>query len=122
VTGSDRAYRHRRGDTRILEALLAGSSYVQAAAYAGVSEKTVRRRMADPGFRRQLGRAQDETLGRARRRLVALVPGAVNTVRDLADDAGVPAATRLRACEVLLARGDPRPQRLEAAVAVVPST
>jgi hypothetical protein len=121
VTGPDRIYRHRRGDARILEALLAGSSYVQAAAFAGVGEKTVRRRMADPAFRRELMRHQDEVLGRARRRLIALIPGAVNTVRDLADDAEVPAATRLRACEVILSRADPVPARVETAVTVAAS-
>jgi hypothetical protein len=103
-----------------MEALLAGTTYEDAARRAGVSERTVRRRMADATFRQELMRHQDETLGRARRRLVALVPGAVEVVRDIVDDQAAPAAARLRACEVILARGDPLPQRLKATVAVAP--
>ena len=43
--------RHRDADDLVAAALASGRSYREAGASAGVSERTVRRRVADPGFR-----------------------------------------------------------------------
>jgi hypothetical protein len=93
--------------------LAAGGTYDQAAEYAGLSTRTVKRRMAEPGFRDELHRHGQETLDRLRRRTVSLATGALETLRDVAVDRNVPAAARVRACELILARADPLSQAVE---------
>ncbi len=44
----------KRGDDRVLQALAQGKTYGEAAKEAGVSRKTVQRRMASPIFRAEL--------------------------------------------------------------------
>ena len=50
----------KRADTLILLAHLAGRRIADIATEAGVSERTVRRRLADPAFRRQVDEARAE--------------------------------------------------------------
>jgi hypothetical protein len=122
MTGSDRSYRHRRGDTRILQALLAGASYVEAARVAGVGERTVRRRMADPEFRWQLAHHRAELLAVLRRRTVALAHQALDSLGEVIADEYAPPAARIAAARTILERADPLPQRVVADVALATST
>jgi hypothetical protein len=86
----------------VLVALLAaGRSYDEVAAEAGVSRRTIVRRMADPSFQREVraarARVLDEVLG-------LLAKEAAATVRTLVAlrDGAEGDATRLGACRTLL--------------------
>jgi hypothetical protein len=52
-------------DGRLIAALVSGARAGKAAEHAGVSLRTVRRRMKDPTFRRKLAKARDALLERA---------------------------------------------------------
>jgi transposase len=71
------------GDAVLVAALAAGATYVEAAKQAGVSERTVRRRMDDAEFRRQVDQARAEVLAQATARLSAASVEAVETLRGL---------------------------------------
>jgi hypothetical protein len=122
VTGSGArsGYRPRRGDAKIMQMLLAGGTYQEAAVHAGIGERTVVRRMSDPHFVAELRRAQDQMLAAARRRAVWLASGAVEILKAVADDNTAPAGARVRAAEILWSRADPAPQRIDLAVTPSP--
>lgn len=101
----------RRGEAQVLAALAAGQTYRQAADAAGISERTVKRWVAERAdFREELATLRRLALedaatvlslaaGEAARRLcsLALEPASASVL---------PAHTRLRACvEVLAAAG-----------------
>lgn len=85
------------GDAALVVALAAGLSNAEAAAQAGVSPRTLGRRMGDPVFRAKVEEAQQEILGRAVRRLCAAVEDAVVELHRLALK-GESESTRIRAC------------------------
>ena len=89
VAEKNRAARRRRGDEQILSALAAGKSYREAAREAGLSYKTVQRRVADPLFRAEL-----DDLKR-------------NVVRQAAAHIANAATSAVAALEALLADRDP---------------
>jgi hypothetical protein len=75
-----------RGDNLVIDALLRGQTYRQAAVHGGVSERTVKRRMADPGFRRRLQEAAVEAEKSLRRRVTASAEaGVMKLVQILGD-------------------------------------
>jgi hypothetical protein len=87
MAGSDRS----RADGALLEALLAGRTTGQAAADAHVSERTVRRRLNDPGFQRQLAEARAARYERVLDRTSEYVAAALTQLgRFLIDDANNP--------------------------------
>ncbi len=65
-----------KGDVALIAALLRGLSNAEASQEAGVSERTLYRRMQDPGFRRQLTNARS-----------AVVAQTVNTLSAASDEA-----------------------------------
>jgi hypothetical protein len=71
------------GDGVLIAALAAGATQEDAAAQAGVSERTVRRRLDDPGFSRQVSAARAEMVARAVAQLAAASTEAVETLRGL---------------------------------------
>ena len=71
------------GDAVLVAALAAGCTYEDAARQAGVSERTVRRRLDDPGFRKQVDAARGEMISRAVAQLSAAATEAVGTLREL---------------------------------------
>jgi hypothetical protein len=73
----------RSGEGVLLAALAAGASYVDAAKQAGVHERTVRRRMDDPDFRRQVDQLRGEVVARAVAMLSSASVEAVETLRRL---------------------------------------
>lgn len=99
MAGSGRIGAH---DDQILKALLEGASQREAADRVGVSERTVRRRVADPGFQRRLQEAQAEILKRMQRRVVASAIRAVGTLDEIAQDAEQAAMVRVNAARTLL--------------------
>lgn len=73
----------KRGEEPLLTALAAGSPVDQAAKAAGLSPRTVYRRLAEPGFRSRLATARDELASEALSELAGCAPEAVATLRRL---------------------------------------
>ena len=70
-------------DSALVAALAAGFTYSDAGAAAGVSERTVRRRMTDPQFRSQVEAARTDLVSRAVGLAADSVVEAVETLRTL---------------------------------------
>ena len=66
-----------------MAALAGGATYEDAAERAGVSERTVRRRLDDPAFRHRVDAARAEMLSRAVARLTGASVEAVEALRGL---------------------------------------
>jgi hypothetical protein len=73
----------RRGEEALLNALAAGRSVLQAAQAAGLSERTVYRRLASPAFQRRLAALRDELITAALGELVCCASQAVSKLRAL---------------------------------------
>lgn len=67
----------------LLAALSGGATQAEAAERAGVSERTVRRRLEDPAFGEQLDHAQSELVLQTLSRLTAGAVDAADTLRAL---------------------------------------
>lgn len=93
--------RVRSGDELILAALAAGLSQPAAARHAGVSERTVRRRLEDPSFAASVEQARGALVERTSAQLLGAAEHAVAALRDLLDTG--PPAVRVRAALGLLA-------------------
>jgi hypothetical protein len=89
-------------DAVLIDALMQGSTYDQAARAAGCGVATVNRRMRNDAFRRQLVEAQLATRDRVVRALVSSSPHAIRTLLQAVSDADVPWAIRVRAASALL--------------------
>ena len=77
----------RAGQTdAILEALSVGLPITEAARRAGCSERTVSRRLAEPGFRRELNAYRDRGVAEAVGVLSSAARKAVTTLVMLCDD------------------------------------
>ena len=72
-----------RGDEALLQALARGVSVKAAAAEAGVSVRTVYRRLANPGFQKRLTALRDELITSALGELVGCAASAVHTLEEL---------------------------------------
>ena len=75
--------RPRAGEQTLLNLLAAGRSVREAAAGAGVSERTVYRRLASPGFQKRLAAIRDELITAALGELVGCASQAVTKLRRL---------------------------------------
>jgi hypothetical protein len=83
-------------------ALAGGDSVAQAASKAGLSERTVYRRLQEPTFKRCIEDLRREMLERAAALLITATLLATKTLIDLVQDSTVSAAVRRRAgCAVL---------------------
>lgn len=97
-------------DHLILEQLLMGATQRQAAERVGISERTVRRHVADPVFQRVLMEQQAEAIKQVRRRITASAVGAAQVLMAITADReadGYPAraegaATRVSAARAVL--------------------
>lgn len=90
----------RAVDFRLLTALAAGATNREAGQVAGVSERTVRRRMADPGFRARVHDVRGEMLSRALGELTDASVEAAATLRKLLT--ARPPTVRLGAARAIL--------------------
>lgn len=92
----------RRGaqDEVLIAALAAGRSYAEAGGLAGVSGRTVARRMADVGFARLVADRRGEQVVAIAGRISSLSSEAVDAIRDCLSDTS--ASTRLAAAKLLL--------------------
>jgi hypothetical protein len=77
----DRPAARRRGDEVILAALAAGHSLGEAAKIAGLSRKTVQRRMADPLFRGELEEVKLQIVQQTAASLSDAATSAVHTLK-----------------------------------------
>jgi hypothetical protein len=88
-------------DEQLILALAAGGGVVDAARVAQVSERTVRRRMQDAGFREAVRKLRGELLERAVGRLTGLGLRAADQLGELMDS-GQREQTRLGAARATL--------------------
>ena len=97
--------RERRGqeDEVLVAALVAGHTYAEAGGVAGVSERTVRRRMADPGFAGVVSTRRGERVAAITGLLVTAGPEAIDVLRSCM--AAESETVRLRAAQLVLGLG-----------------
>lgn len=89
-------------DDLLLQAVLRGDSQVEAAKASGLSERSVRRHTAEPGFRAALRAARDESVRRTSDALADGAARAVATLTELVDDPEVTPAVRRAAARDLI--------------------
>jgi hypothetical protein len=99
-----RASGRRAADDKLLLTLACGATAEAAARQAGVSERTVYNRLADPAHRGRLQAVRADVLARAAGALTAAATEAVRTLLDL-QKPSVPPATRLGAARAVLELG-----------------
>lgn len=97
----------RRGEAPVAAALAQGATYAEAAAAGRVSERTVKRWIAErPAFRRMVAELNAACLEEARRRITAAAPLAADYLIALATEPASAAllspAVRLRAAQGLI--------------------
>jgi len=97
MTGSGRS----NADAVLLAHLVAGNTFAATANAAGVSERTVRRRMKDPEFKRHPDEARVEVVRCAVNRAAASAVEAVETMIGLMRN-GESGSVRLRAAKAVL--------------------
>jgi hypothetical protein len=99
------AHRGRKNaDEALLLALACGATLEAAAMKAGVSRRTVQRRLADPDFQRRLRDLRDDMVQRTAGMLTAAAGESVKTLLAL-QQATIPAAVRLGAARAILEIG-----------------
>jgi len=89
----------------LLLALACGATVEHAARKAGVGERTVYRRLADPEFRQRLHQLRVEMVQRTAGMLTGAGMGSVKTLVDLQNDVAVTAGVRRRAARDVLELG-----------------
>jgi hypothetical protein len=96
------AHRGRKGaDDALLLALACGATVENAARSAGVGERTVHRRLADPGFQRRLQGVRSDILQRMSGTATAAGLEALKTLLALQKEGMPPAVRRAAARDVL---------------------
>jgi hypothetical protein len=93
--------RRRRGETPLILALATGASVPQAALKAGLSERTVFRRLANPAFHKRIEAVRTDTVKRVSAMLIAASRLAAKTLLDLQDPKTPPAIRRRAARDIL---------------------
>lgn len=71
------------GEELLVAALAAGCSTVEAARRSGLSRRTVNRRLADPGFRREVTEARSRTVDAALGRVTESLAAAADALQTL---------------------------------------
>jgi hypothetical protein len=92
-------------DRILLQALACGATVETAASKAGVCERTVYRRLADPAFGQRLSQLRVEMLQRTADMLTGAGMASVKTLVELQSDVAVPAAVRRRSARDILELG-----------------
>lgn len=104
----------RRGaDAVVVATLAAGGTKREAAAAAGVGERTVYRRMSDPNFRQQVAEARAQLAAEVVTRAAGLAGRAMDTLADLLGDGN--AHIRLGAARTILTLAAEHGERAELA-------
>lgn len=92
-------------DEQILAALISAGSVRAAAQLAGVSEGTVRNRLADRDFRQKYDQMRGDLLQAASAGLLAKLDSATATLAALMNDSLTADSTRLNAADAILRHG-----------------
>lgn len=82
---------------RAIEALLSEATIRDAAEKAGLGETTLYRYLADPNFKAELRKRQNEALAAVTASLVGMSEKAVRVLRDVLDDPEIPPTAKVRA-------------------------
>ena len=93
--------RRDRSDATLIAGLLAGRTIAEAAAAAGMGERTARRRTQDPVFQARFRTAEGDLMSATATALGAACTRAVTTLVDLLDPA-TPASTRRSAAQTII--------------------
>src|SRR4051812_69353 len=92
-----------KDDQLVIVALAQGKTQAAAASIAGMSERSVRRRLQDKDFAARVDAARAEVTSAAAAQLAGLYPRAIGTLSDLLDDRE--SSVRLRAAQAVLKAG-----------------
>lgn len=90
-----------RNQRRAIPAILASRTIQEAAEKIGLSERTVRRYLADPTFRAALGQAENQAIHEAARRLIQGGADALDVLETLMKSAESESVQRLAASDWL---------------------
>jgi len=101
--GTEADRRRAAGDEVLLDALATGLSYLEAGEFAGLSARTVRRRLTAPDFAAELARRRAMRVSDVTGRLVAASERAVQVLLELLESQV--AGERLRSAELILNMG-----------------
>lgn len=93
---------HPKGRDALLDALAAGMPLAKAAAVAGISERTAKRRRVEKGFREELTARRGQLLEEATTQLTGLLGAAVEHLADLMADPKLDPRVRLGAVRAAL--------------------
>lgn len=92
-------------EVRFIGALVGGASESDAAAVAGVSDRTARRWLVRPAVRQELARCSAAVLGEVSVRLVAVMSEAIDVLRSVMSDPAASAPARTSAARAVLEVG-----------------
>ncbi len=104
-------------DAVLIAALAGGATILDAAEQGGVNERTVRRRLEDADFKRQVNAARAELIAAAVGKLAGASTKAVETLEDLLDEPTAP-AVRLGSARAILELGAKLREGLELEVRI----
>jgi len=93
----------RKGEAVLIARLAAGATMLDAAAAAGIHERTARRRYQEPGFRRQVAAARGSMMERALGELANAATEATARLRRLLESDSE--QVQLSACRAILDHG-----------------
>jgi hypothetical protein len=96
---------HKKADRTLLAALACGATVENAARKAGLSERTVYRRLASAEFRERLIQERIDLVQRTAGMLTGAGPASVKTLVDLQNDPAAAAAVRRRSARDVLEMG-----------------
>jgi hypothetical protein len=94
----------KNADEALLLSLACGATVESAAAKAGVTPRTVHRRLNDPAFQKRLREVKDEMLKRTASMMTALGGEAVKTLSSL-QERSTPPSVRLGAARAIIELG-----------------
>lgn len=95
----------KKNDEKLLTALLTTSTINSAAEKAGVTEKTIRNRLADPDFRAEYDQRRRSMVDNACKTLQLAMTGASAILGNIAKDQSVSPAARISAARSVLEYG-----------------
>lgn len=101
---SEAARRRAAQDELLVEALASGRSYAQASIAAGVSERTIARRMSDPTFAAEVARRRSAWTAEMVGQLTAMGPEALQVLREVLAEGSI--TEKLRAVHLTLTLGN----------------
>ena len=87
---------------KAIAALLSSKSVPEAAAAAGLGERTLYRYMSDPAFRLALADAEGLAIDNATRRLLTMQDLAIDTIAEVLSDSASSAGVKIRAAGQVL--------------------